>query len=69
MEQDTKNRETGLTEELFTIEEVADRLKLSRQTIWRFTKDKKIDTVKIGKSVRYTAAHIAQLIGEQRKAS
>jgi predicted DNA-binding transcriptional regulator AlpA len=61
MEQDTELAITTVPE-LFTVKEVLDRLKISRQMLWLLTKEKGIQPIKIGSSIRYTQAHIAQLI-------
>lgn len=61
MEQGTKIKKEA-TPELFTIKEVMDKLKISRQTLWRLTEEKGIKTLKVGNSIRYTSLGIAKLI-------
>jgi len=58
MKQDTKSHAI----ELFTITEVMGKLKISRPTLWRLTKEKGIKTVKVGGSIRYTPDGVSKLI-------
>jgi excisionase family DNA binding protein len=60
MQQD--NTKNDAIEELFTVKEVTEKLKISRWTLDRLTEEKGIQTVKVGSSIRYTASHVAQLI-------
>lgn len=59
MKQGTKSKTPP---ELFTIKEVMDKLKISRPTLWRLTREKGIETVKVGDSIRYTSQAVNQLI-------
>lgn len=59
MKQEAKIMETP---ELLTIMEVMDKLKISRQTLWRLTKEKGVKTLKVGNSIRYRADSINSLI-------
>lgn len=49
---------------LYTIEEVADLLKLSRRTIYRYLKDGKLKANKVGQSWRITETALNEFIGE-----
>ena len=65
MTQDSTITKTTLPNELFTIEEVTEMLKISRQLLWRLTKEKGIQVIKLGDLVRYTPDHIAQLLAAE----
>lgn len=62
MQQDTTNVQSASLDELFTIKEVTEKLKISRFTLDRLTKEKGIPTLKIGDSIRYTGEAVAKLI-------
>jgi excisionase family DNA binding protein len=59
MKQATKIKDTP---QLLTIAEVVDKLKISRPTLWRLTKERRVKVVKIGRLVRYTPEGVAKLI-------
>ncbi len=64
MEQDTTKANVLSGQELFTIQEVAEHLKISRTTLWKLTKEKGVKTLKVGGSVRYTQDGMAKLVGQ-----
>jgi len=58
-----------MTDEVMTIPEVAEYLKVTRQTIHRLMKDGKIKAFKIGRSTRILRSEIERFIQEQMKQS
>jgi excisionase family DNA binding protein len=48
--------------ELWTVEEVAQRLKLARSRVFALVASKQIDSLKIGKSRRFRPAAVAAFI-------
>lgn len=67
MKQDTKkqNMDTAsITGDLFTIKEITDKLKISRQTFYRLVEKNGIEAVRIGdRSVRFTQGDLNVLMG------
>jgi len=58
-----------MKDEVMTIPEVADHLKVTRQTIHKLMKEGKIKTFKIGRSTRILRSEIERFIQEQIKAN
>jgi len=58
-----------MVDEVMTIPEVADHLKVTRQTIHKLMKEGKIKTFKIGRSTRILRSEIERFIQEQIKAN
>jgi excisionase family DNA binding protein len=58
-------------EKLLTIHEVAERLKLSYITIWRWTREGRIKTIKLGQGkkspVRIPESELKKFLEEHRK--
>jgi excisionase family DNA binding protein len=57
---------TASSFEALTIEEVQGRLGVSRTTVWRWLKSGRLQSVRIGKTVRIPAASLATLMGATR---
>ena len=55
------------SEEIFTIKEVADYLKLAEKTTYRLTSEGKIPGFKVGGSWRFRKSEIDRWIVEQEK--
>lgn len=49
--------------ELLTTQEVADYLKLSRTTVWRWCKQGKLKAIKVGHGWRIHRSEIERLVG------
>lgn len=49
---------------MFTVNEVAKKLSVNPTTVRRYIQQKKIDHIKIGKSVRFTQEHIDNFIAK-----
>lgn len=58
-----------MVDEVMTIPEVADHLKVTRQTVHKLMKDGKIKIFKIGRSTRILRSEIERFIQEQIKAN
>jgi len=58
-----------MADEVMTIPEVSEYLKVTRQTIHRLMKDGKIKAFKIGRSTRILRSEIERFIQEQMKQS
>jgi len=58
-----------MVDEVMTIPEVADHLKVTRQTIHKLMKEGKIKAFKIGRSTRILRSEIERFIQEQIKAN
>jgi len=43
--------ETTSTNELLTVDEISDKLKLSKQSIYKLIKEEQINSIKIGKNI------------------
>ncbi len=54
-----------MLDEILTIDEVADYLKLSRTTVWRLCTEGKLHAVKIGRSWRVDRAEIERVLGRR----
>jgi putative molybdopterin biosynthesis protein len=57
-----------MVDEVMTIPEVADHLKVTRQTIHKLMKDGKIKAFKIGRSTRILRSELDKFIEERMKA-
>ena len=55
--------------EIFTLDEVANYLKVGKRTIYRLVAEKKIPAFKVGGAWRFTRADIDQWIREQARRS
>lgn len=53
--------------EIFTLDEVANYLKVGKRTIYRLVAEKKIPAFKVGGAWRFTRADIDQWIREQAR--
>lgn len=51
-------------EELFTIQEVAVKLKLSTSTLYRYVETGKIPHKKIGRKIRFTNSHVNDFLSK-----
>jgi len=58
----------NMVDEVMTIPEVADHLKVTRQTIHKLMKDGKIKAFKIGRSTRILRSELDKFIEERMKA-
>ena len=56
-------------EQYYTIEEVAEKLKVTRQAIHNWIKEGRIDSIKIGRARRIPAASIERLVEQSRQHS
>lgn len=54
-------------EQYYTIEEVAEKLKVTRQAIHNWIKEGRIDSIKIGRARRIPAASIERLLEQSRQ--
>ena len=54
-------------EEFYTIEELAEKLKVTRQAIHNWIKQGRIESIKIGRSRRIPAAAVERLLAESRE--
>jgi excisionase family DNA binding protein len=63
------NAQTVQADEYLTIAEVADRLKLSRRTIWRWCKSGRLPAVKVGHQWRITQHNLEEFIRRNGKLS
>ena len=50
---------------VFTIEEACQILKVSRTTIWRLVRRKKLKTFRIGRRVLFTLEALQDFLGQQ----
>ena len=57
-----------MKDEVMTIPEVADHLKVTRQTVHKLMKDGKIKAFKIGRSTRILRSELDKFIEERMKA-
>jgi putative molybdopterin biosynthesis protein len=57
-----------MVDEVMTIPEVADHLKVTRQTVHKLMKDGKIKAFKIGRSTRILRSELDKFIEERMKA-
>lgn len=57
-----------MADEVMTILEVADHLKVTRQTVHKLMKDGKIKAFKIGRSTRILRSELDKFIEERMKA-
>ncbi len=58
----------NMADEVMTIPEVADHLKVTRQTVHKLMKDGKIKAFKIGRSTRILRSELDKFIEERMKA-
>ena len=58
----------NMVDEVMTIPEVADHLKVTRQTVHKLMKDGKIKAFKIGRSTRILRSELDKFIEERMKA-
>jgi len=56
-----------MTDRLLTIEQVAKKLQVSKMTIYRYIKAKKIVVYKIGKEYRIKEADLGKFLEESKK--
>lgn len=49
-------------EKLYTVKEACELLKLTRQTLWNYCKEGKIEVVKIGTNIRIKESELKKLI-------
>jgi excisionase family DNA binding protein len=54
-------------EQFYTIEDVADKLKVTRQAIHNWIKEGRIESIKIGRSRRIPASSLHQLLENSRE--
>jgi excisionase family DNA binding protein len=54
-------------DELLTVDEVADYLRVSRSTVWRWCQARKIPAFKIGREWRISAPVLAELMLAQQQ--
>jgi excisionase family DNA binding protein len=54
-------------EQYYTIEEVAEKLKVTRQAIHNWIKEGRIESIKIGRARRIPAASIERLLEQSRQ--
>jgi len=53
-------------DEILTVQEVADYLKLSRTTVWRWCNEGKLRAFKVGRGWRIRRAEVERLMGGAR---
>jgi excisionase family DNA binding protein len=51
-------------DEILTVREVAEYLKLSRTTIWRWVKEGKLQAFKLGRSWRVRRSELERITGQ-----
>lgn len=51
-----------MSDKLLTVKDVIDKLRVSRQTLYQLTRNGKIASVNIGRSVRYKESEINKFI-------
>ena len=54
-------------EKLYTVDELAEYLKVNRITLYRWLKDKKIEYNKVGNQYRFTEEQVKKFIEKQNK--
>jgi excisionase family DNA binding protein len=54
-------------DELFTIREVAEKLKISVSSIYRYVETDRFPHIKLGSNIRFNKDHIATFIAETQK--
>ena len=52
--------------ELYTLQEAADILKVSRQSVYNFVKDKRLKAAKVGREYRVTKEDLKEFIESQK---
>jgi excisionase family DNA binding protein len=52
-----------MLDEILTIQEIADYLKLSRTTVWRWCNEGKLHAFKVGRSWRVDRGEVERLMG------
>src|SRR4051812_21829671 len=57
-----------MSEEVYTVEQFAERLKLHRKTVLRFIRDGRLRAVKVGKSYRILRSDMEAMTGFSRGA-
>jgi len=51
-------------DEILTVQEVADYLKVSRTTVWRWCSDGKLTAFKVGRGWRIHRSKVEEIVGE-----
>lgn len=51
-----------MDDELYTVEQVAEKLSFTRQTVWKYIRDRKIPSVVIGKNIRVRKSDLNNFI-------
>ena len=54
----------SVMDEILTVREVAEYLKLSRTTIWRWVKEGKLQAFKLGRSWRVRRSELERITGQ-----
>jgi len=52
--------------ELYTLQEAADILKVSRQSVYNFVRDKRLKAAKVGREYRVTKEDLKEFIESQK---
>jgi excisionase family DNA binding protein len=56
-------------DEILTVREVAEYLKLSRTTVWRWVKEGKLQAFKLGRSWRVCRSELERITGQGLKSA
>jgi excisionase family DNA binding protein len=59
----------GVMDEILTVREVAEYLKLSRTTIWRWVKEGKLQAFKVGRSWRVHRSELERITGRDLRSA
>jgi excisionase family DNA binding protein len=51
-------------DEILTVREVADYLKLSRTTVWRWCNERKLQAFKVGRGWRIHRTEVEKIVGQ-----
>lgn len=54
--------------EILTVQEVADYLRLSRTTVWRWCNEGKLPAFKVGRGWRVSRSEVEKIIGKSSQA-
>jgi len=54
-------------EEILTVQEVAEYLRLSRATIWRWCNEGKLQAFKVGRGWRIHRSEVQRLVGQNHR--
>lgn len=57
-----KGSRQGNGEEFYSVKDVADKLKVSERTVWRWIADKRLMVIRIGGVVRISISEIDKLL-------